>query len=288
MVSLHTLKDDLQSVVQEKKISYVRAVALEEKKRHSTEAGETAPVTSRSHTTGIVTAALILMLLGALAIGAVLYVSTQRAAGSPSPLSDSLIFAEASIPFKLDEFNAPDARRALAQARATSGLTLGAITRIVPTITEATETESVERAATFGEFLNGIGAHPPEELLRALSGEFFFGIHTVDENAPVIVIPVESYERAFAAMLLWEKTMNADLTPLFTAVGRLTTDAQGLPIERQFEDLLMRNYDVRALKDDDDIIQLFYAFPTRNVLIVAESPYSFTEALSRLRAERKL
>ena len=50
----------------------------------------------------------------------------------------------------------------------------------------------------------------------------------------------------------------------------------------------MRNYDVRALKDDDGTIQLYYSFPTRNVLIIAESPFSFTEILSRLRADRRL
>ncbi len=50
----------------------------------------------------------------------------------------------------------------------------------------------------------------------------------------------------------------------------------------------MRNYDVRALKDDAGQIQLYYSFPTRDILIIAESPYSFGEILSRLRADRRL
>ena len=50
----------------------------------------------------------------------------------------------------------------------------------------------------------------------------------------------------------------------------------------------MRNYDVRVLKNDAGGIELYYSFPTQNILIIGESPYSFTEILSRLRAERKL
>ena len=50
----------------------------------------------------------------------------------------------------------------------------------------------------------------------------------------------------------------------------------------------MRNYDVRELTDDSGNIVLYYSFPTPNILVIAESPYSFTEILSRLQAEREL
>ena len=50
----------------------------------------------------------------------------------------------------------------------------------------------------------------------------------------------------------------------------------------------MGNYDVRALKDDAGEVQLYYSFPTQNILIIAGSPYSFPEILSRLQASRQL
>ena len=59
-------------------------------------------------------------------------------------------------------------------------------------------------------------------------------------------------------------------------------------VKGRYEDLVMRNYDVRALKDDAGEIQLYYSFPTQNILIIAESPYSFPEILSRLQASRQL
>jgi hypothetical protein len=58
--------------------------------------------------------------------------------------------------------------------------------------------------------------------------------------------------------------------------------------ERQFEDTVMQNFDVRELKDDNGDTQLYYSFPTRTILIIAESKYSFPEILSRLRADRRL
>ena len=116
----------------------------------------------------------------------------------------------------------------------------------------------------------------------------FFGIHAVDENAPLFVIPVESYERAFAGMLEWEKTMNGDLAPMFAAVPMQTVGADGVIAERTFTDAVIQNYDVRVLRDESGMVQLYYSFPTRNVLIIAESQYSFPELLSRLRADRRL
>jgi uncharacterized protein (DUF2141 family) len=99
---------------------------------------------------------------------------------------------------------------------------------------------------------------------------------------------VTSYDHAFAGMLTWEDSINTDLAPVFTAVPALTKDQNGLPVKRTFQDLVMRNYDVRALEDDNGQIQMYYSFPTQNILVLAESPYSFTEILSRLQASRQL
>ena len=89
-------------------------------------------------------------------------------------------------------------------------------------------------------------------------------------------------------MLAWEAALNEDLSPFFSAVSQLAGNEDGILIKRQFEDNIMRNYDVRILRDDAGTVKMLYAFPTRNFLIIAESPYSFTEILSRLRASRQL
>ncbi|HWO07744.1 MAG TPA: hypothetical protein VNM40_04165, partial [Candidatus Paceibacterota bacterium] len=287
---LHTLKDDLQDVVRNKKISLVRAVALEEEKKHrpriASEEQALAAQAARRRSS-VLLIAVFLFLFGASALGVTYFVLNSRAATS-EPIASSILFAEQTVPFPLTALTPADVRREIANARNSATLTLGAILQIVPVQSvRSGNTESLV-PVTFGEFMGAIGAQPPEELVRALSSEFFFGMHTVDENAPLFIVPVTSYERAFAAMLAWEKTLNQDLAPIFTPVPSQTVGPDGLLVERVFEDTVIHNYDVRVLKDESGTIQLYYSFPTRNVLIIAESQYSFTELLSRLRADRRL
>jgi hypothetical protein len=285
--AVHTLKHDLQGVVHDQKISYVRAVALEQEKKRPAEGVQTPAAAPRAQRTlGIVFAALLLLFLGGAALAGVYFVAKQNAAIPEDPSRESLVFAEQTVTFPIDGTQPSALKAQLREARLASNASLGSITRIVPVI-GADET-GAGRAAGLHDFLTAIGARAPVELLRALEDEFFFGIHTVDENAPVIVIPVISYDRAFASMLEWEHTLNEDLAPAFSPLPRLTAGEDGIPTQRRFADIVMRNYDVRALTDDAGIVQLYYSFPTRGVLIIAESPYSFTELLNRLQAGRKL
>mgnify|MGYP001615994231 FL=1 len=288
---LHTLKSDLQEIVRVKKVSLVRAVALEQDKRRGSRNAEANIAPRRSgRVFGTLFAVGLLVGLGVAALFGVYTIMQQRGgSASGAPQGPSLLFAETTVPLSLTDLSSLDLKRLLAQVRTSGGATLGSITNIVPVVSVRNEdgTESLS-AASLGEFLAALGTHAPPDLLRALGNEFFLGLHTVDENAPLLVIPVTSYERAFAGMLAWEGAMNVDLSPFFTAVPDQIAGPGGLPQKRQFEDLVMRNYDVRALKNDAGGIELYYSFPTQNILIIGESPYSFTEILSRLRAERKL
>jgi hypothetical protein len=282
VIGVHTLKQDLQHVVQQEKISLVRAVALEEEKRRAP--AEAAPVSRQSSKArGILFAIIILLLLGIAAIIGVYY--TEFASHTPpAQTASTILFAEQSVSLPITGQSAATLKATLAGARNASSASLGSITRIVPIVGT---TDQDARPATLSEFLAAIGAQPPDDLLRALSDDFFVGLHTVDKNAPLFVIPVTSYDRAFAGMLTWEHTINTDLSPFFTSVPPFT-NASGIPTDRAFSDVVMRNYDVRALKDDAGQIELYYSFPTRNLLIIAESPYTFAEVLTRLQASRAL
>ncbi len=283
---LHTLKDDLQNVVEKQKISVVRAVSLEEARRHKDEKNAPTPAAAQRsrRTFGILFTAVLLLLLGGGALFGV-YTVMQARTATPAPQLSSILFAESSASLPLEGKIPRDLKQLLASAREQGGGTLGSITRIIPTLPGQ---DGTPYPATTQEFFAALGLRAPDELLRALSGEFFFGIHTVDKNAPILLIPVTSYAHAFSGMLAWEEQMNADLSPIFTPVAALTVDESGIPTKRTFSDLVMRNYDVRALKDDAGNIQLYYSFPTQNILVISESPYSFNEILSRLQANRQL
>ncbi|MBI5457637.1 hypothetical protein HY971_02845 [Candidatus Kaiserbacteria bacterium] len=292
IAAVHTLKHDLQNVVRDNKMSLVKAASLEEDRRAHKEAppGETPATKQRTRrTVGIIFGALILIGLGVAALLGVSFVMNQQQNPPQVDTGSSILFAEQSIPFSLGAKSPNDLKRTLEAARTVSQRTLGSIIRIVPVVATTLEDGTVQtRAATFQEFMLSIGARPPDDLVRALSNDFFLGVHAVDENAPLIIVPVSSYDHAFSAMLRWEDGLNADLAPFFTAVPLLGTDTNGLPIKRTYKDLVMRNYDTRVLKDDAGVVQLYYSFPTPNILVIAESPYSFPEILSRLQAGRRL
>jgi hypothetical protein len=290
---VHTLKDDLKEVVSEKKISVVRAVSLEEERRHK-KTDVIAEVPQKPRATNRLAAFLFTILvlfgLGGAALWGVYTVMQERLGENPTTLpTSSILFAENAVLLPLHNQSPLDLKRIIAGARQTNTATLGAITRIIPVVS-GTDAEGavVDREATLKEFLDALGARPPEELFRALKTEFFFGLHTLDLNTPILIIPVTSYDRAFAGMLTWEATINGDFAPAFTYLPDQVFTPEGLPEKRRFVDLVMRNYDVRALRDDAGSIRLYYSFPTQRVLVIAESPHSFVEILSRLQAQRSL
>ena len=280
VVSLHTMKTDLQDVVRQDKMSLVRAASMEAE-RHK-EAPTVAVKPPRNwRTIGLLASgSLVLLGLGGAALLGVYYVQTQNAtAGAPSPIG--IIFAEQKIAVTL---NVP-LGNSLNGIMQEAGGSVGAIIAIEPVVTEVAGT----RNAQIGEFFAALGARPPEELVRALSGEFFFGIHIADMPSAVFIIPVSSYEHAFAGMLAWEKTINSDLSLLYKRAPQYVPAQEGqLPTERTFKDLVMRNYDVRALRDDAGATVMYYSFPTPALLVIAASPYTFPEVLSRLQAQRRL
>ena len=292
---LRTLKDDLQSIVRDKKISLVRAVSLEQEKKKG-QAHLIPPEQERiraqaaRRTLGIVFASLVLVLLGVGALFGVFYVmQKQQTPIAQTAPNTSILFAEQTEALPLDRATAQDLKNEFLSFTSKPPGPLGSITRVVPTLTATTSGTTSIRPATLSEFFDALDIHPPQELMSALGSDFFFGVHVVDKNAPIFVIPVQSYDRAFAGMLAWEATMNGDLTPIFTAVPMTKyVGTSTIPVARTFQDVVLRNYDARALEDDTGAIQMYYSFPTPNILVIAESPYSFSEILNRLQAQREL
>jgi hypothetical protein len=286
--SVHTLKDDLQSAVKEHKMSLVRAVSLEQDKKRTELIEEDFGRKERhKRVFGILFATGLLFLLGFGALFGV-YVVMMSHSATTTQQSDSLIFAEQSTGLVANNTTASEIKRRIGAMRQTQVGSLGSITRVQPISVTGDSKNPIQQDLTTQEFLKAAGINAPDELIRSLGSRFFLGLHVVDKNAPVFVFTVTNYDRAFAGMLKWESTMNADLAPIVTPVPAVVLDNNGIPSERIFKDDVMRNYDVRELKDDAGTVQLYYSFPSTGLLIIAESPYSFPEVLSRLQSVRKL
>ncbi len=291
VVSLHTMKGDLQSAVQQGNISTVRAAALEADKRTAKASLSRVVVPPRNPRRRgggafLIITTVIFFALGGATLYALYFTTLQKT--PPHAQSSSLIFSEQQTALPLDGQRADTLKQALARAAATVGSGSGSILQIVPTITGTSTSQT--RLATLAEFLVALHAQAPDDLLRALSDQFFFGIHSADVPSPIFIIPVTSYDRAFAGMLEWESSIDGQLSPPFKVVSPylLAQSTSSLPALRTFQDAIMKNYDIRVLKDDDGTTALYYSFPNQNLLIIAGSLASFPEILSRLQAQRKL
>ena len=140
-----------------------------------------------------------------------------------------------------------------------------------------------EKNITLEELFIITGSKIPPALLRSLDNNFLFGIHAFTENNPFLLFTVRSFNNAFSGMLEWEKTIFDDLTPLF-ALEQVDKDT----LNRSFEDVIIENQDLRALKDKEGNIVLLYAFANQETLIITTHEVTLDEILERLKRPKKI
>ena len=283
--ALHTMKTDAQEFFRQTKMSVIRAAAMKQDKKASDKPAAALSAPHAPRQTGRIVLLLALLLACGAAVVFGMSLLNGRA-GNPPPTPAQYIFAESQTSLSIDDQSASALKQTLLALMGRQN-SIGSITQIIPTTAGSSTTGT--QSATLTQFFTALGISPPPDLMRALSDQFFFGVHAADVPSPVFIIPVTSYDHAFAGMLAWEPTMDSDLSPLFAGVPPLVPAQNGaLPAERTFQDLVMRNYDVRALENDNGSVVLYYSFPTPELLVISGSPYTFPEVLSRLQAERKL
>lgn len=292
LAPVRTLKFDLQELVKEKKMSLVRAATLESEKRRKRDeaASGLQPQRPRRRVVGYVVGIFFFFVIGFAAIAAVLLIENERAQPAQQVSESALMFAENTLVFPLTEVAPRETKQRLAAARTQLPITLGAITRIVPLVSfsDIQTGEKIERPVNTREFLDALGARPGDDLVRAFDDEFFFGMHSIGETVPVFVTSIRSYERAFAGMLAWEARLNEDWAPIFSLSPHEARKPDGTLSLSRFEDAIIRNFDVRVLKDPEGNVRMMYSFPTQDILIIAESAHTLTETLARLQAQRRI
>lgn len=140
-----------------------------------------------------------------------------------------------------------------------------------------------EDVVGIGEVLPLFTSEAPPDFLRALSGEYLYGVYSVGENMPFLIIKVRSYENAFAALLEWEKTM-AILRDFKTLLG---VNRFPPPAITEFADILIRNRDVRTIYDEEKKPILYYSFVDKETLVFTTDRTTFDEILNRLATPKR-
>lgn len=147
-------------------------------------------------------------------------------------------------------------------------------------VVELIHPEREGEAVTASEFMGVIGKSIPAQFGRSLTHAYGVGVLREGVDAPFIVLSSPAYERAFGGMLVWEKTMSADLSPFFGApVTSSLTPGKELPTANAyFVDAIVGNGAVRILYDEFGNERIVYALVDDEYILIT----STTEALASL------
>lgn len=286
---VHTLKYDVRDLVKDRKVSLVRAIALESDKNANAETlnKRGALPTSQASNAGVYLVSALFFVLGAIAFGAVFYAQSINEATRTQGVeqvkkNNALVFYEHEQKFDVHELESYELLGGLARIRETVPATLGSVTNVVLTTRNfSAETQKFEtRLATLGDFFKIIRPRLPQELQRNITSAYMVGVHATDENAPFIMLVGTTYDGALAGMIAWENAIPQDLAPFFPSRGGVAAQS-AIP---QFSDIALDNIDARVLRAPNKKIRVVYAVLEKNVIVITNNIFTLKEIASRIHA----
>jgi hypothetical protein len=247
----------------------------------------------------------IILLVGAIALGVFISVVVLRP--SVTDTVNTLFFANESVEHDMTGQDRTALLQSLTRIRDSVTLPFGQVMEVV--LVERVMLNDVDtgqkHSVTGKEFMARVNARAPDTLLRTVQDSFIVGVHAQNKQEPFIVLRAGYHENAFAGMLLWEETMDVDLSPLFGApisrspktpvqsqqpVGTSTASGTALSAIQEpnpmtvdvrdlgtFDDETIANTPARVLRDADGSVRIVWAMPDTSTIIITTNPVTFEE-----------
>jgi hypothetical protein len=215
---------------------------------------------------------------------------------------NTLFFANESVEHDTTGQDRTALLQSLTRIRDSVSLPLGQVMEIV--LIEHIVLNDVDtgqtRSVTGKEFLQRVNARAPSTLVRTVLDSFIIGVHAQARQEPFIVLRAGYHENAFSGMLLWEETMDADLSPFFGApvvreeeslpqtTGTSSSEFNPTTIDTRdlgtFDDATIANTATRVLRDAGGTIRMVWAMPDTSTIIITTNPQTFEEIKNRMQA----
>ncbi|NTV44338.1 MAG: hypothetical protein HGA67_01405 [Candidatus Yonathbacteria bacterium] len=281
--SLRTFQLDIAEAMRGQHSSTIQSALSE---HHAKEEKEIENTYQKKRSVSFLVSAIMLIIigLGALGVGGWYWYTTTLDKDSQQKtdiLVPSFFSTETKKEISADNLNGAGLRSAIKHTLTGTDLFVDSISQIYITeITPATtkETAPIKTVLSTQQFLSLIGSTIPQWLMRTLDPTYMLGVHVWNGNHSFLVFSTsgELFDNTFSGMLKWEPTMAQDLLPLF-----------GVPVTqdvytRTWGDVILKNRDVRAIKDNDGNIVLLYTFYDRKTLIITTSPDTMDEIIQRI------
>ncbi len=294
---LQTYRGDIESVVQDKNISVLSIATAEAERRGSQPiegSSPAAPTPGRGSfvkTAGLYTLGLLLI---AGASGALAYIIERpTSVATPQAVATPFIAVDETKEITISPATTRASLMAsLSAAKDASALALGLISRLLVTTASSTASGQLD-AVDAQTFFALVAPNIPPALLRTVRPTYLLGVHIYSNNAPFLIMSVDSYEQAYAGMIAWEPYMKQDLAPLFNTPAPIHIPEQGIAsstpnpdsqfIQTGFIDSIVENHDARVIQNNTRDISLLWTFLDRNTLVIATNPTTVREIISRIK-----
>lgn len=291
---LQTYRGDIEAVVKGENVSVVTIAAAEAQARSAKAAGtgQANPFAAKESASGEgkTIAFKIAMVVGGVMLlsiaGGVLYYIFSQPTTAPVAEQPAapFIFVDHTTTITVPT---PLARRtliaSLQSARDGVRLSLGLIERLVP--------ENLDAQT----LLVTLAPQIPQDFLRIVDPKnYLLGVHSYDENQPLLILSVDSYNAGYSGMFAWEYTMQNDLAPLFTRTpapripspsinsGPSSDSATSTP-QAGFVDKIVNNRDSRVVLNQSGDILLLWTFLDRNTIVITTNEGTLREVIVRAR-----
>ncbi|MCR4330493.1 MAG: hypothetical protein NUV49_01270 [Patescibacteria group bacterium] len=279
--TIRTYQSDVAEALKKQKTSVIQMV-LAEHKRKETNVEELSP-TSKKNLPVLLVSALFIVLSVLLIGGAGFYfLSKNKSAENPTQENkvSSIVLAEEKKGIDITGLSRDRIIDEVHKEMNASNLRLDSVLniyfaeRINPSL-PLSQTNTLRLVST-ERFFSALESKIPNALSRSLESPFMLGVHAFNGNEAFLILKTNFFENAFAGMLKWEEFMARELLPLFASpAGKEVYD-------RNFQDFVLKNKDLRVLYSETGEIVLLYSFYDNNTIVISTSPDTLDEVTSRL------
>ncbi len=289
--TVRTFRSDLQSLMQKNKLSLAKIAAIESDRRRNVKTELKRQKKQESaFSYSLLAGAIVVMTT--VTVGSLIFISFKNSqqTGADSnvigldnkvSLNSGIIFTEDRVRIDITNKTPIYILNIISAARDSK--------KIEGILGDIVEFELVNKTAnsytrlSSVDFVKMFYTSAPDTFIETLGPRYMLGVHMTDKGRnPFVILSTDSYQYAFSAMLNWEPNLEADLG-LFLEPnipsGNFIYDKNGVS---RFQDIVLKNYNLRVLKDKAGKIKLLYGFVGHDRIVISNSLRTFVEIANRI------
>lgn len=256
--SLRTYQGDVQEAIEKNNYSSTTILVSEQKRKLENPIDPVTVEKYKIRNKNFIFFSVILIVLGIVSISGLYYLKSKEAVEIEQKTKTLIAFTEETN-LSLGSVNQQELFSKFSESKTNWSTPVNSVLYVNPTVNgNEISTEDI---------LSLIAPDMPPSLVRSFGEKYMLGIYSFDTNEPFIILTVKDFSLAYPGMLKWEKDMLSNLGNMFsipTIENASTTNVF------TFKDEVIKNRDLRVVKDATGNTLVLYSFIDRKTLIIAK------------------